>query len=66
MGDVVNLNQFRKSRNKQARKKEARQNVIAHGLTGVEKNRQKQQQIKNDALFNQKKIDKSPSDENDS
>ena len=37
MTDVVNLNKFKKAKQKQAKTLKARENRIVHGLTGAEK-----------------------------
>ena len=37
MTDVVNLNKFRKTKQKQEKKVKARENRIIHGLSGAEK-----------------------------
>jgi hypothetical protein len=39
MGDVVNLNRFRKAREAAARAREAAENRVRHGRTGFEKAR---------------------------
>ena len=66
MGDVVNLNQFRKSRKKEARKKSARENILTHGQTGLEKKLQKNRRAQEDTLFEQKKLDDDAPDKTDS
>ncbi len=38
MTDVVNLNKFRKTKQKQEKKVKAQENRIIHGLSGAEKN----------------------------
>lgn len=37
MTEVVNLNKFRKTKQKQEKKEKARENRIIHGLSGAEK-----------------------------
>jgi uncharacterized protein DUF4169 len=63
MGDVVNLNKFRKSRMKKSDKETARENIIKHGMSKTEKNRQKKIKSRKLNLLDQKKLNDNNSDD---
>jgi len=57
MGDVVNLNRFRKTRDRAERAKEADANRIRFGRTKAEKQRDRQEAERSTQLLNGKKLD---------
>lgn len=65
MGDVVNLNKFRKKRNRKEAEATARNNRVSHGRSGAQKKRDLEQQEKRDALLDQKRLSGEDTDEND-
>ncbi len=57
MGDVVNLNRFRKTRDRAERAKEAEANRIRLGRTKAEKDRDRQEAERRAQDLNGKKLD---------
>ena len=57
MGDVVNLNRFRKTRDRAERAKEAEANRIRFGRTKAEKDRDRQEAERRAQDLNGKKLD---------
>ena len=57
MGDVVNLNRFRKLRDRAQREKEAEENRIRFGRTKAEKNRDHRIQERDALDLDGKKLD---------
>lgn len=57
MGDVVNLNRFRKTRERAERAKEAEANRIRFGRTKVEKVRDKKETERKTQTLDGKKLD---------
>ena len=56
MGDVVNLNQFRKKRNRKEAEDTARNNRVSYGRTAAQKKRDLEQKQNRDAILDQKKL----------
>ncbi|MCC3306513.1 DUF4169 family protein [Sneathiella sp. HT1-7] len=56
MGDIVNLNQFRKERNRKAAEDLARNNRASFGRTSAQKKKDLDKKKKRDALLDQKKL----------
>lgn len=56
MGDVVNLNQFRKKRNRKTAEDTARNNRASFGRSAAQKKQDMNQQKKRDALLDKKKL----------
>ena len=56
MGDVVNLNQFRKKRNRKKAEDTARNNRASFGRSVAQKKQDMNQQKKRDALLDKKKL----------
>ena len=56
MGDLVNLNQFRKERNRKAAEDLARNNRASFGRTSAQKKKDLDKKKKRDALLDQKKL----------
>jgi Domain of unknown function (DUF4169) len=64
MGDIVNLNQFRKKKKEKAAKKKANQNRHIHGRSKIERQADKiQQEIDANKLQNKKLIKKPKADD---
>ncbi|MZR30154.1 DUF4169 family protein [Sneathiella litorea] len=65
MGDVVNLNQFRKKQNQKKTQDTARNNRVSFGRSAVQKKQDKNQQKKQDASLDQKKLHNQGEDKNE-
>lgn len=57
MGDVVNLNRFRKTRDRAERAKDAEANRIRFGRTKAEKERDRQEAERRTQVLDGKKLD---------
>jgi hypothetical protein len=62
MGDVVNLRQFRKTKARAEKDKQADQNRISHGRSKAEKNLTDALNDKAEKILDQGKLDKSHND----
>ncbi|AYD01474.1 DUF4169 family protein [Neorhizobium sp. NCHU2750] len=62
MGDVVNLRQFRKSKARSEKERQAEQNRLSHGRSKVEKNLTDALNEKAERVLDQGKLDKSHND----
>jgi len=60
MGDVVNLNHFRKKQERKAAKDKASQNRRAHGRTKAERKADEKQQRQNTDELDHKKLENKP------
>ncbi|ACI99244.1 DUF4169 family protein [Rhodospirillum centenum] len=58
MGEVVNLNRYRKQRSRAEREKEAAANRAKHGRTKAERHQQAMQQSKDTADLEQHRLDR--------
>ncbi|MFC4271151.1 DUF4169 family protein [Sneathiella chungangensis] len=56
MGDVVNLNKFRKKRDRKKAEDAARGNRVRYGRTSEQKNLDKDQKQRDDIALDQKKL----------
>lgn len=65
MGDVVNLNQFRKKRSRKNAEDTARNNRASFGRSAAQKKQDAIEQQKRDALLDQKKRPKQDGEEED-
>ncbi len=63
MGDVVNLNQFRKKRNRKKAEDTARNIRTSFGRSAIQKKQDLDKQKKRDALLDQKKLPNQNEDE---
>jgi len=60
MGEIVNLNRFRKQRDRLRKAQEAEENRAKHGLTKAEKVRQKTIRAKEDARLDAHRLKDPP------
>ena len=58
MGDIVNLNKFRKQKSRDTREKQADENRIKFGLAKAQKKLNKTEAEKSKTKLDQKKLDK--------
>lgn len=65
MGDVVNLNQFRKTQKRKEADAKARDNRAKYGRTGPQKKRDKIESERNAAELDRKKLSRPDTDETD-
>lgn len=67
MGDIVNLNKFRKKKNRSSSEKQAKENRVAFGRTGSQKKADADKENKHQTSIDNRKLSKKklPSDTQD-